>query len=121
MPKDEFANLSLVEQQAIRKLRAESEKAQAATYPLRPLEQISDAEKIAGFDNLYEQALKVWAKHRDEGYYSDDESQWAFESMMAFLINPEYPTPGAAATRENYHISSRAFWGAFRKLGQGAV
>lgn len=121
MPKDEFANLSLVEQQAIRKLRAESEKAQAAAYPLRQLEHISNADKIAHFDNLYEQALKVWAKHRDEGYYSEDESQWAFESMMNLLVNPEHPTPGAAATAENSHISGRAFWTAFRKLGQGAV
>lgn len=48
-------------------------------------EDFTTEEKIAFFDDAYESACRILREKEQTGRHDDDESQWAFESMMNLL------------------------------------
>jgi hypothetical protein len=56
---------------------------------IRPLEEISDDEKIKAFDLLYEQALyhvRLWIK---DGFEPDDGQYYLYETVMEKTLNKD--------------------------------
>lgn len=98
-------NLNEEERQLIEEHRRQ--KKQGASYPIREVSEIPDAEKISHFNRLFAFAKSVWDEHATNGCYDNDLKSYAFEALMDCLVDPD---KGKAE-----------FWKAFRSLGQGAV
>ena len=76
-------NLTSEEKDTIAKMRAKK----AKEFPVRPLEDYTDEEKIKWFDKRYQYARSILTQVMSEHEYEKDAKHWMFEENMNLLAH----------------------------------